>query len=97
MLILFWLMMAGPGRVTVDHLIRRAFGLRSPAECMPERDERVFDVPGHSGLAIHSGRSRPLSPTNGCIRTTDEATQFLNQLNRSDPLKTLTVSPPEYP
>jgi putative oxidoreductase len=32
--ILFWLMMAGPGRVSVDHLIRHAFGLGHPAEGM---------------------------------------------------------------
>jgi putative oxidoreductase len=32
MFILFWLMMAGPGRVSVDHLIRRALRLGQPAE-----------------------------------------------------------------
>ena len=37
--ILFWLMMAGPGRVSVDHLIRRAFGLGHPAEGMQRREE----------------------------------------------------------
>jgi hypothetical protein len=57
----------------------------------------VFDVPGHTGLAVHSGRSGPLSPTNGCIRTTDPATELLDEINSVDPLKTLTVGPPEYP
>ena len=39
MFISFWLMMAGPGRMSVDHLIRRAFGLGLPAEGMQRREE----------------------------------------------------------
>lgn len=41
MFILFWLMMAGPGRVSVDHLISRALRLGQPAEGVETRpDER---------------------------------------------------------
>ncbi len=50
-----------------------------------------FDVPGRTGMGIHGGRNEPQSRTLGCIRTTDEATQFLNGLNSTDPLQTLTV------
>ncbi|MGH7780406.1 MAG: hypothetical protein ACREQR_11320 [Candidatus Binataceae bacterium] len=49
----------------------------------------VFDVPGR----IHSGRSGPLSKTQGCIRTTESATQTLC----NNGVSSLTVTPPEYP
>lgn len=39
MFILFWLMMAGPGRVSVDHLICRALRLGQPAEGVRTRPE----------------------------------------------------------
>jgi putative oxidoreductase len=32
MFILFWLIMAGPGRISVDHLLRRALGFGRPPE-----------------------------------------------------------------
>ena len=51
----------------------------------------VFDVPGRTGMGIHSGRRGPQSKTLGCIRTTDDATDFLKGLNKTDPLKTITV------
>lgn len=51
----------------------------------------VFDVPGRTGMGIHSGRSGPQSRTQGCIRTTDEATDFLRNLNSTDPIQTITV------
>jgi putative oxidoreductase len=38
--ILFWLMMAGPGRASLDYLIRRAFGLGQPAQQIEPRHER---------------------------------------------------------
>lgn len=49
MFILFWLMMAGPGRVSIDHLIRRALRLGHPAEGMqhgrgPTQSARVIDA-----------------------------------------------------
>lgn len=53
----------------------------------------VFDVPGRTGMGIHSGRSGPQSKTLGCVRTTDEATDFLKNLNNIDPLKTIKVQP----
>jgi RHS repeat-associated protein len=37
----------------------------------------VFNVPGRSGMGLHSGRSGPNSPTLGCVRTTDDATGYL--------------------
>ena len=40
MFILFWLIMTGPGRVSVDHLIRRALGLGHSAEGMQRCEER---------------------------------------------------------
>jgi RHS repeat-associated protein len=41
----------------------------------------VFNVPGRTGMGIHSGRKGPQSKTEGCIRTTDEGTEFLrNQI-----------------
>jgi RHS repeat-associated protein len=51
----------------------------------------VFDVPGRFGMGIHSGRSGPQSKTLGCIRTTDDATDFLRNLHQTDPLNTITV------
>jgi RHS repeat-associated protein len=51
----------------------------------------VFDVPGRSGMGVHSGRSGPQSKTLGCIRTTDEATEHLGRVNAVDPIKTITV------
>jgi hypothetical protein len=51
----------------------------------------VFDVPGRYGMGVHSGRRGPESPTLGCIRTTDEATGFLKNLNSTDPLQTIKV------
>lgn len=51
----------------------------------------VFNVPGRSGMGIHSGRSGPQSKTLGCVRTTDEATEFLRKLHSIDPLQKITV------
>lgn len=51
----------------------------------------VFDVPGRTGMGIHSGRRGPQSKTLGCVRTTDEATEFLRNLHQTDPLRTITV------
>ena len=61
----------------------------------------VFDVPGCTGCGIHSGRESSTDragqsgvnyATNGCIRTTDEATSLLRQLTRSgDTPSRLTV------
>ncbi len=51
----------------------------------------VFDVPGRTGMGVHSGRRGPQSPTHGCIRTTDQGTQDISDLNTTDPLTTITV------
>lgn len=52
----------------------------------------VFDVPGRTGMGIHSGRSGPQSKTLGCIRTTDGATDFLGDVNAVDPITQMVVS-----
>jgi hypothetical protein len=57
----------------------------------------IFEVPGRTGMGVHSGRGSatnnpgPQHPTNGCIRTTDAATQTIRGIHASDPLSTLTV------
>jgi RHS repeat-associated protein len=62
----------------------------------------VFDVRGCKGCGVHSGRADvpdakgrrgPQHATHGCIRTTDDATELIDELNRhGDPLTGLTVS-----
>ncbi len=50
----------------------------------------VFNVPGRTGMGVHSGRvdaknnPGPKHPTNGCIRTTDEAMKKIINLHQSD-------------
>ncbi|MCP4346313.1 MAG: hypothetical protein GY795_12400 [Desulfobacterales bacterium] len=54
----------------------------------------IFDVPDRSGMGTHSGRANQNGPqhvTNGCIRTTDEATQNILETHRNDQLTTITV------
>jgi hypothetical protein len=51
----------------------------------------VFDVPGRTGIGVHSGRSGPSSATEGCIRTTDNCMKQLTTLHASDPLTSITV------
>lgn len=56
----------------------------------------VFNVKDRSGMGIHSGRKNkdgPKHPTEGCIRTTDEAMKTIMSLHKVDPLKTLAVRP----
>jgi RHS repeat-associated protein len=67
----------------------------------------VFKVPGCTGCGVHSGRANKRDrrgrsgvhfATNGCVRTTDPATQFLSQLIAAgDPLSGLTVSDQPIP
>jgi RHS repeat-associated protein len=61
-----------------------------------------FKVPGRPGMGIHSGRrdvrdkrnkKGPEHATNGCIRTTDEGTEAINEINEADPLRRLIVGP----
>jgi hypothetical protein len=60
----------------------------------------IFTVPGRTGLGVHSGRASvpdglgrvgPEHATNGCIRTTDDATLAILTLTATDALTTLTV------
>jgi RHS repeat-associated protein len=74
-------------------------GLNSP---YGSYGNNVFDVPGCSGCGVHSGRANSTDlagrsgvnfATNGCIRTTDDATGLIRQLaNAGDPLSGLTVT-----
>ena len=56
-----------------------------------------FNVPGHPGIGIHSGRANaahlpgPPHPTEGCIRTTDDAMRTISDVIRNDPLSTIDV------
>lgn len=73
----------------------------SPNSAYGSNGNFVFDVPGCIGCGVHSGRanrtdragrSGPRFATNGCIRTTDDATSQIQSLIQSgDPLQTLTV------
>ena len=62
-----------------------------PTDSYGSNGNFVFEVPGRTGMGIHSGRSGPQSKTLGCIRTTDDATDFLRNLHQIDPLKTIKV------
>lgn len=51
----------------------------------------VFNVPGRTGMGVHSGRRGPKSKTLGCVRTTDSAMDSLNDLHSNDPIETITI------
>lgn len=57
-----------------------------------------FNVPGHPGIGVHSGRANarhmpgPAHPTMGCIRTTDEAMQTIVAAMRGAPVVTVEVT-----
>lgn len=56
-----------------------------------------FNVAGHPGIGVHSGRANarhlpgPQHPTMGCIRTTDEAMAEIANTARTSPLTTIEV------
>lgn len=56
-----------------------------------------FQVPGHPGIGVHSGRALakrmpgPQHPTMGCIRTTDEAMSLIVETMKTSPLTTIEV------
>jgi len=56
-----------------------------------------FNVPGHPGIGVHSGRANsrhlpgPPHPTMGCIRTTDEAMKELKEHMSEHSLSTIEV------
>lgn len=60
----------------------------------------IFDVPGRTGMGVHSGRATSTDgagrtgtayATNGCIRTTDAATERIQNVRATDPITSLTV------
>ena len=55
----------------------------------------IFDVPGRTGMGVHSGRANDGGvnhPTNGCIRTKDQATSTIwNTHYGGDPLTQMEV------
>lgn len=57
-----------------------------------------FNVPGHSGIGVHSGRADarhlpgPAHPTMGCIRTTDEAMRTISASMATARLITIEVA-----
>ncbi|MEX3958797.1 hypothetical protein [Trinickia sp. EG282A] len=57
-----------------------------------------FNVPGHPGIGVHSGRANarhlpgPQHPTMGCIRTSDDAMSAISGLMSRDALTTIEVS-----
>jgi hypothetical protein len=66
----------------------------APNSAFGSHGNLVFDVTGRSGMGVHSGRADkngPKHPTEGCIRTSDEAMKALLELHKKDPLKTITV------
>ena len=60
----------------------------------------VFNVVGRTGMGVHSGRATtadqagrtgPQHATNGCIRSTDAATEQIETTHATDPIESLTV------
>ena len=57
-----------------------------------------FNVPGHPGIGVHSGRANarhlpgPAHPTMGCIRTTDAAMAAIANYIRTSPLTSVQVT-----
>lgn len=54
----------------------------------------IFTVPGRPGMGVHSGRANsggPKHPTEGCVRTTDNCMQQINNFQATDPLKKITI------
>ncbi len=54
-----------------------------------------FNIPGHRGIGVHSGRTNaanlpgPPHPTEECIRRTDDATLSISGAIKNDPLSTI--------
>lgn len=53
----------------------------------------IFDVKDRTGMGVHAGRKDkgPTAATEGCIRTTDEATLHIKNLHNTDPLTHIIV------
>lgn len=61
----------------------------------------IFDVPGRTGMGVHSGRATSTDgagrtgteyATNGCIRTTNAATERILDVHATDPITSLAVT-----
>lgn len=73
----------------------------SPNSKFGSNGNTVFDLPGCKGCGVHSGHRDDLDKakrkgykyaTDGCIRTTDDATSLIQKLeNSDDPVESLTV------
>lgn len=56
-----------------------------------------FNVPGHTGIGVHSGRANarylpgPQHPTKGCIRTSDDAMREIREQMHRDPITAVEV------
>jgi RHS repeat-associated protein len=87
---------------TYDYAYHTTHSDDSPDSRFGSNGNFVFKVPGCTGCGVHSGRANSTDragrsgvnyATNGCIRTTDEATSLIKLLNANgDPLTSLTVS-----
>ena len=54
----------------------------------------VFDVPGRTGMGVHSGRANsggPSHPTLGCVRTTDDCMKQITDWQTHDPMTDITI------
>jgi RHS repeat-associated protein len=54
----------------------------------------IFDVPGRTGMGVHSGRDNsggPSHPTLGCVRTTDNCMKQITDWQAHDPMETITI------
>jgi RHS repeat-associated protein len=88
---------------TYDYAYHVAHLDDAPDSAFGSSGNYVFDVPNCRGCGVHSGRRDRLDlagrrgvdhATNGCIRTTDEATALIGQLiSRGDPVRQLIVLP----
>lgn len=65
-----------------------------PMAHMARMESIIFNVPGRTGMGLHSGRANSGAqnhPTLGCIRTTDAAMGFVRNLITTDPVTSMTV------
>ncbi|OGP66411.1 MAG: hypothetical protein A2W27_02845 [Deltaproteobacteria bacterium RBG_16_44_11] len=51
----------------------------------------IFNVPGCDGCGVHAGRSGPWDCTEGCIRTTDDATGTFEETHRTDRMQYIRI------
>ncbi len=54
----------------------------------------VFDVPGRTGMGVHSGRANkggPNHPTLGCVRTDDNCMKQITDWQAHDPMTDITI------